>query len=141
MKEKDIGKLVIAVAISAVIFWLVKRQSDKTQAAGLLPGAIYPTTESEYEKLHKVGPITKYVKRQIPVYRTIEEWEEDKLLQEIVPLPVPPKEIIKQEIIIGGTPSSAGYQYYPDRDGWMRPWDEASFIPARLAPKWDRFIP
>jgi len=140
MKEKDIGKLVIAVAISAVIFWLVKRQSDKTQAAELLPGETY-VAESEYEKLHRVVPITKHIEVEIPVYRTIEEWEEDKLLQEIVPLPVPPKEIIKQEIIIGGTPSSAGYQYYPDRDGWMRPWDEASFIPARLAPKWDRFIP
>jgi len=139
MKGKDMTSIIVVAAILAVVFQLVKRQSDK--AVGPLPGAIYPTTESEYEKLHKVGPITKYVKRQIPVYRTIEEWEEDKLLQEIVPLPVPPKEIIKQEIIIGGTPSSAGYQYYPDRDGWMRPWDEASFIPARLAPKWDRFIP
>ena len=75
MKEKDIGKLVIAVAISAVVFWVVKRQSDKTQAAGLLPGAIYPTTESEYEKLHRVVPITKHIEVEIPVYRTIEEWE------------------------------------------------------------------
>ena len=138
MKGKDMTSIIVVAAILAVVFRLVKRQSDK--AVGPLSGATYPY-ESEYEKLHKVGPITKYVERQIPVYRTIEEWEEDKLLQEIVPLPVPPKEIIKQEIIIGGTPSSAGYQYYPDRDGWMRPWDEASFIPARLAPKWDRFIP
>ena len=106
--------VIVIAAILAVVFWLAKRQSDK--AVGPLPSATYPY-ESEYEKLHKVGPITKYV-------------------EEIVPLPVPPK-----EIIIGGTPSSAGYQYYPDRDGWMRPWDEASFIPARLAPKWDRFIP
>ena len=67
--------MIVIAAISVVVFWLVKRQSDKVQAAGLLPDAIYPTTESEYEKLHRVVPITKCVERQIPVYQTIEEWE------------------------------------------------------------------
>ena len=65
--------VIVIAAILAVVFWRAKRQSDK--AVGPLSGAIYPTTESEYEKLHKVVPITKYVERQIPVYRTIEEWE------------------------------------------------------------------
>ena len=75
MKGKDMTSIIVVAAISVVVFWLVKRQSDKAQAAELLPGAIYPTTESEYEKLHKVVPITKHIEVEIPVYRTIEEWE------------------------------------------------------------------
>ena len=74
MKGKDMTSIIVVAAILAVVFWRAKRQSDKVQAAGLLPSATYPY-ESEYEKLHKVVPITKYVERQIPVYRTIEEWE------------------------------------------------------------------
>ena len=64
--------VIVIAAILAIVFWRAKRQSDK--AVGPLSGATCPY-ESEYEKLHKVVPITKYVKRQIPVYRTIEEWE------------------------------------------------------------------
>ena len=64
--------VIVIAAILAVVFWRAKRQSDK--AVGPLSGATYPY-ESEYEKLHKVVPITKYVERQIPVYQTIEEWE------------------------------------------------------------------
>ena len=75
VKGKDRTSIIVVAAILAVVFWLVKRQLDKAQAAGLLPGAIYPTTESEYEKLHRVVPITKHIEVEIPVYRTIEEWE------------------------------------------------------------------
>jgi len=43
-------------------------------------------------------------------------------------------------LIVGGTPDSCGYQYYPDRGGWMRSWDESSFIPASQKPEWSKFI-
>ena len=70
---KCIGAIVIG---GLVVWWLTQRQKQ-AQAAELLPGKTYPTEygESEYEKLHKVVPITRYVEREIPVYQTIEEWE------------------------------------------------------------------
>ena len=43
-------------------------------------------------------------------------------------------------VTIGGTPATAGYQWYPARNGWMRPWDESSFIPRRQKPEWDIYI-
>jgi len=68
-----IGTLVV---IGLIAWWLSRNK--QAQAAELLPGQTYPTEygESEYEKLHKVVPITRYVEREIPVYQTIEEWEE-----------------------------------------------------------------
>lgn len=42
---------------------------------------------------------------------------------------------------IGGTPGSAGYQWYPEKNGWMRPWDATSFIPASQKSEWDIYIP
>ena len=41
-----------------------------------LPGRTRILEISEYEKLHTKMPITKYVEKQIPVYSTIEDWEE-----------------------------------------------------------------
>jgi len=64
-----IGTLVI---IGLIVWWLTRNK--QAQAAGLLPGETYPT-ESEYEKLHRVVPITRYMEKEIPVYQTIEEWE------------------------------------------------------------------
>ena len=64
-----IGTLVV---IGLIAWWLSRNK--QAQAAELLPEQTYPT---EYgEKLHKVVPITRYVEREIPVYQTIEEWEE-----------------------------------------------------------------
>ncbi|UCG83590.1 MAG: hypothetical protein JSW38_01870 [Dehalococcoidia bacterium] len=43
--------------------------------------------------------------------------------------------------IVGGTPGSCGYVWDAERDGWHRPWDPDSFIPAEDKPEWDKFIP
>lgn len=45
------------------------------------------------------------------------------------------------EPLIGGTPGSCGYQWDADRNGWHRPWDADSFIPAEQKPEWREFIP
>ena len=68
-----IGTLVV---IGLIAWWLSRNK--QAQAAESLPELAYRTEygESEYEKLHKVVPITRYVEREIPVYQTIEEWEE-----------------------------------------------------------------
>ena len=68
-----IGTLVV---IGLIAWWLGRNK--QAQAAELLPEQTYPTEygESEYGKLHKVAPITRYAEREIPVYQTIEEWEE-----------------------------------------------------------------
>ncbi len=42
--------------------------------------------------------------------------------------------------IVGGTPGSCGYVWDAERDGWHRPWDPNSFIPAEDKPEWDEFI-
>jgi len=68
MTVKNIGTIVI---IGLIIWWLTQRQKE-AQAAELLPSKTYPA-ESEYEKLHRVLPITKYVEKQIPVYSMIED--------------------------------------------------------------------
>lgn len=43
--------------------------------------------------------------------------------------------------IVGGTPGSCGYVWDVEREGWHRPWDPDSFIPAGDKPEWDEFIP
>ena len=43
--------------------------------------------------------------------------------------------------IVGGTPGSCGYVWDAKRQGWHRPWDPDSFIPAEDKPEWDKFIP
>ena len=68
MKNIGIGGLII---IGLIVWWLMQRQKE-AQAAELLPSKTY-LTESEYEKLHRVLPITKYVETQIPVYSMIED--------------------------------------------------------------------
>ena len=45
------------------------------------------------------------------------------------------------EVQIGGGPASAGYVWYPERNGWMRPWDETTFIARSNKPEWDIYIP
>ena len=66
---KGIGTIVI---IGLGVGWLTR--SKQAQAAELLPGETYPA-ESEYEKLHRVVPITEFVEKEMPVYNTIEAWE------------------------------------------------------------------
>ena len=63
---KGIGAIVI---VGLVVWWLTQRQKQ-AQAAELLPGQTYPTEygESEYEKLHKVVPITASTSRLFEVY-------------------------------------------------------------------------
>ena len=68
---KNIGTIVI---IGLIVWWLTQRQKE-VQAAEVLPSKTYPA-ESEYEKLHRVVPITRYMEKEIPVYQTIEEWKE-----------------------------------------------------------------
>jgi len=53
--------------IGLLVWWLT--QKKEAQASELLPGETY-SEESEYEKLHKVVPITKYVVKEIPVFET-----------------------------------------------------------------------
>ena len=53
--------------IGLLVWWLT--QKKEVQASELLPGEPYPE-ESEYEKLHKTVPITKYVVKEIPVFET-----------------------------------------------------------------------
>ena len=69
---KGIGTIVI---IGLVVWWITR--SRQARAAELLPGQTYPAEvgESEYEKLHKIVPTTRYVEREVPVYSTIEDWE------------------------------------------------------------------
>ena len=57
-----IGTIVI---IGLVVWWLTQRREAK--AAGLLPAETYPY-ESEYERLHKVVPITAWTERLFEVY-------------------------------------------------------------------------
>ena len=45
------------------------------------------------------------------------------------------------EIRIGGTPGSAGYIWDEQRNGWHRPWDPDSFLPAGEVPGWIEHIP
>ena len=61
-KGTNIGWVIV---IGFVIWWLTR--SKQAQAAGLLPGETYPY-ESEYEKLHRVVPITEYVEKELPVF-------------------------------------------------------------------------
>ena len=67
---KGIGAIVIG---GLVVWWLAQRQKQ-AQAAELLPGKTYPTDlgESEYEKLHKVVPITQYVEKELRVFDNLE---------------------------------------------------------------------
>jgi len=46
-----------------------------------------------------------------------------------------------QDIVVGGHPGSCGYQWDAEREGWHRPWDPDSFIPAEEKPDWNDFIP
>ena len=66
----SIGTVVI---IGLVIWWLTQRPKS-IQTTEITPMRFYPQG-SEYEKLHRVVPITKHIEVEIPVYRTIEEWE------------------------------------------------------------------
>jgi len=43
--------------------------------------------------------------------------------------------------IIGGTPESCGYSWDADRLGWVRTWDDSSFIPSGQKPEWEQYIP
>ena len=70
MKGLGIGGLVL---IGLLVWWLSQRK--EAQAAELLPGETY-LPESEYEKLHKVVPITKFVEKEIPVFDSIEKYVE-----------------------------------------------------------------
>ena len=65
----SIGTVVI---IGLVIWWLTQRPKS-IQTTKITPMRFYPQG-SEYEKLHKVVPITRYVERQIPVYG-LQGWE------------------------------------------------------------------
>ena len=44
------------------------------------------------------------------------------------------------DVFVGGTPGSCGYLWDEERNGWHRPWDPDSFIPAAEKPDWDEFI-
>ena len=66
-----IGGLIL---IGLLVWWLNQRK--EAQAAELLPGETYPAEESEYEKLHKVVPITRYVTKEIPVFENVEQYVE-----------------------------------------------------------------
>ena len=68
---KGIGAIVI---IGLLIWWLSQRK--EAQAAPLLPGETYPAEESEYEKLHKIVPITRHVTKEIPVFENVEQYME-----------------------------------------------------------------
>ena len=57
-----IGTIVI---IGLIVWWLTRNRQAEAADVG----------ESEYEKLHKVVPITEFVKKEVPVYSTIEAWE------------------------------------------------------------------
>ena len=71
MKEGiGVGGLIL---IGLLVWWLLKGQ--KTEAAPLLRGETY-LTESEYEKLHRVVPITAKEEKEIQVYTSFEEYEE-----------------------------------------------------------------
>ena len=45
------------------------------------------------------------------------------------------------EFIIGGSPASCGYSWDAERNGWHRPWDSESFIPATEKPEWAQYVP
>ena len=68
-KTSGIGALVV---IGLIAWWLTRNR--QAQAAGLLPGKTYPTDygESEYEKLHRVVPITQYVEKELIVFDNLE---------------------------------------------------------------------
>jgi len=66
--KTGIGAIVV---IGLLVWWLTQRR--EAQAAGLLPGETYPIyEESEYEKLHKVVPITKYLEKEFIVFDNLE---------------------------------------------------------------------
>jgi len=44
------------------------------------------------------------------------------------------------DVFVGGTPGSCGYLWDEERNGWHRPWDTDSFIPAAEKPEWDEFV-
>ena len=69
-KGMGIGGLVLI----GLVFWALTRGKE-ARAAELLPGATY-LPESEYEELHKVVPITKYVEKEIPVFEDVEQYVE-----------------------------------------------------------------
>lgn len=50
-------------------------------------------------------------------------------------------EVFIHKEVIGGTPASAGYQWDPERQGWVRGWDPESFTPRDEIPEWDQYIP
>jgi len=67
---KGIAKIVVVGVLVGVAWWVTRRIAE---GKPIIPTAT--EAMSEYEKLHKVVPITKFVEKEIPVYGTIEEWE------------------------------------------------------------------
>ena len=65
---KTAGGIGTLVIIGLVVWWITWDRQAKAAEYG----------EPEYEKLHKVVPITRYVEREMPVYSTIEDWEENR---------------------------------------------------------------
>ena len=53
------------VVIGLIVWWLTQKR--EARAAELLPGATY-LTESEYERLHMIVPITASTERLFEVY-------------------------------------------------------------------------
>ncbi len=76
-------------------------------------------------------------------------WDADSLIpasekpewQEFMPNEVVDDVVDSTDSIIGGTPGSCGFQWDAERNGWHRPWDADSFIPAIEKPEQDQFIP
>jgi hypothetical protein len=54
---------------------------------------------------------------------------------------IPVVEDSQNDVFIGGTPESCGYVWDEELDGWHRPWDSDSFIPADEKPEWEKYIP
>ena len=69
-KGMGMGGLVLI----GLLAWVLT-QKKPAQAAELLPGATY-NEPSEYELLHKVVPITKYVTKEIPAFTSFEQYTE-----------------------------------------------------------------
>ena len=42
--------------------------------------------------------------------------------------------------LVGGSPSSCGYSWLPDRQGWLGP-DGTAFVPAKDKPGWAAYVP
>jgi len=67
-KGLGIGGLVL---LGFLIWWL--GQKAKEARAAEAPAEAYV---SEYERLHAIVPITKYVEKKIPVFESIEQYRE-----------------------------------------------------------------